>query len=208
MIFWAYALEYCHKKTRSTEATNYQKMKCLIKALVTVTHTTNFVLRDWLLSKGWPHNQGSSAYLSNDILNQLVHGKCDVSMYTKHLTTCILEVGGVHITWHQSKQKEHMHCIQGLILQSDFHTFSRGNSYCQTQKTVNTWKISGMLIVYWPITIKFRIRKHTPQKQTDHRCCLRVSYLAPYWLISRNTIAFHKYFWCSRFCEFHSKGIW
>ena len=29
------------------------------------------------------------------------------------------------------------------------------------KKTVNTWKISGMLIVYWPITIKFRIRKQT-----------------------------------------------
>ena len=23
-------------------------------------------------------------------------------------------------------------------------------NYCQKQKTVNTWKISGMLIVYWP----------------------------------------------------------
>ena len=41
--------------------------------------------------------------------------------------------------------------------------------------------------------------------QTNYRCCLRFSYLAPYWLISRNTISFHKYFWCSRFCEFHSK---
>ena len=95
MIFWAYALEYCHKKMRSTEANNYQKMTWLINAMVTVT----------------PYNQGSSLYLSNDILNQLVHGKCDVSMYTKHLTTCILEVGGVHITWNQSKQKEHMHYI-------------------------------------------------------------------------------------------------
>ena len=79
-------------------------------------------------------------------------------------------------------------------------------SYCQTQKTVNTWKISGMLIVYWPITIKFRIRKQTSKPQTNYRCCLRFSYLAPYWLISRNTITFHKYFWCSRFCEFHSKN--
>ena len=33
-----------------------------------------------------------------------------------------------------------------------------------------------------------------------------VSYLAPYWLISPNTITFHKDFWCSRFCEFHGKG--
>ena len=29
--------------------------------------------------------------------------------------------------------------------------------------------------------------------------------VCPYWLISRNIITFHKYFWCSRVCEFHSK---
>ena len=82
-------------------------------------------------------------------------------------------------------------------------------SYCQTQKTVNTWKISGMLIAYWRITIKFRIRKQTSEAQTNYCCCLWLSYLAPYWLISCNTITFHKYFWCSRFCEFHSeRDIW
>ena len=59
--------------------------------------------------------------------------------------------------------------------------------------------------VYWPITIKFRIRKKTSKPQTNYRCCLRFSYLAPYWLISRGKITFHRYFWCSRFCEFHSK---
>ena len=68
-------------------------------------------------------------------------------------------------------------------------------------------KNSGMLIVYWPITIKFRIRKQTSEPQINYRCCLRFSYLAPYWLISCNTITFHKYFWCSRFCEFHSKCL-
>ena len=73
-----------------------------------------------------------------------------------------------------------------------------------TQKTLNTWKTSGMLIVYLPITIKFRIHKQTSKPQINYRCCLRFSYLAPYWLISRNTITFHKYFQCSRFCEFHS----
>ena len=62
-----------------------------------------------------------------------------------------------------------------------------------------------MLIVYWPIKIMFRIRKQTSKPQTKYRCCLQFSQLAPYWLISRNTITFHKYFWCSRFCEFHSK---
>ena len=62
-----------------------------------------------------------------------------------------------------------------------------------------------MLIVYWPITIKFRTREQTSKPQTNYRCCLRFRYLTPYWLISRTTITFHKYFWCSRFCEFHSK---
>ena len=64
-----------------------------------------------------------------------------------------------------------------------------------------------MLIVYWPITIKFRIRKQTSKPQTNYRCCLWFSYLAPYWLISRNTITFYKYFWCSQFCEFHGKSV-
>ena len=78
--------------------------------------------------------------------------------------------------------------------------------YCQTQKTVNTWKISWTLIVYRPTAIKFRIRKQTSKPQTNYCCCLRFRYLTPYWLISRNTITFHKYFWCSRFSEFHSKS--
>ena len=64
-----------------------------------------------------------------------------------------------------------------------------------------------MLIVYWPITTKFRICKQTSKPQTNYCCCLWFSYLAPYWLISRNTITFHKYFWCSQFCEFHSKRV-
>ena len=59
--------------------------------------------------------------------------------------------------------------------------------------------------MYWPITIKFRMRKQTSKPQTNYRCCLQFSYHAPYWLIPHNTITFHKYFWCSWFCEFHSK---
>ena len=34
-------------------------------------------------------------------------------------------------------------------------------------------------------------RRATPSLPIAH-----LSYLAPYWLISRNTITFHKYFWC------------
>ena len=135
--------------------------------------------------------------------------------------------------------------------------WQRDGRNCQTQKTVNTSKISGMLIVYWPITIKFRIRKENPKPQTNRpfpsspgtlfqnegRCsafdmetifhfhkkgcapslilkvrvfgtrkwpitvavCDFVISRLQYWLISRNTITFQKDFWCSRFCEFHSK---
>ena len=83
---------------------------------------------------------------------------------------------------------------------------AKGSCYCQTQKTVNTVKISGMLIVHWPITIKFRTREQTSKPQTNHCCCLQFCFHARYWLISRNTITFHKYFWSSQFCEFHSKN--
>ena len=47
-----------------------------------------------------------------------------------------------------------------------------------------------------PITIKFRKRKESSKPQTNYHWCLRISYLAPYWVISRNTITCHKYFWC------------
>ena len=63
-------------------------------------------------------------------------------------------------------------------------------NYCHSQETANTWNILGLLIVYWPITIKFRIHKQTSKPQTNYRCCLRFSYHTPYWLISRNTITF------------------
>ena len=77
--------------------------------------------------------------------------------------------------------------------------------YCQTQKTVNTWQISGMLIVYWPTTIKFSTHEQTSKPQTNYHCCC--GYHLPYWLISYKTITFHKYFWCSQFCEFHSNFL-
>ena len=51
----------------------------------------------------------------------------------------------------------------------------------------------------------FRTCKQTSKPQANYCCCLRFSYIAPYWLFPRNSITFHKYFWCSRFCEFHSK---
>ena len=66
---------------------------------------------------------------------------------------------------------------------------------------------SPRMVVYLPITIKFRTREQTSKPQTNYRCCLRFCYLALYWLIFRNTITFHEYFWCSRFCEFHSNRV-
>ena len=52
---------------------------------------------------------------------------------------------------------------------------------------------------------KVQVRKQNSKPQTYRCSCLRFSYyLARYWLISRNTITFHKHFWYSRFCAFHS----
>ena len=55
--------------------------------------------------------------------------------------------------------------------------------------------------------IKFRTHDQTSEPLTNERFCLRFNYLKPYyyWLVSHNTITFHKYFWCSQFCEFHCK---
>ena len=79
--------------------------------------------------------------------------------------------------------KHTSHCKKSITIHSLNHaTKSCNNTHfsdsCPPQKTVNTWKISGMLIVYWPITIKFRIRKQTSKPQTYYRCCLRFSNLA------------------------------
>ena len=43
------------------------------------------------------------SYLSNNVLNQLVHSKCNISMHTKHLPTCIFKVCGIHITCNKSQ---------------------------------------------------------------------------------------------------------
>ena len=87
------------------------------------------------------------------------------------------------------------------------NTTNRGNYFCKTQKTINTWKISGMFIVEWPITIKFRTCEQASKAQTNYHCCLQLRYLTSYRLFPRNTITFHKYFWYSWFCAFHV-DIW
>ena len=47
-----------------------------------------------------------------------------------------------------------------------FFTFTCSAFYCQMQKTMNTWEISGMLIVKWPFTIKIRTCKQVSKPQT------------------------------------------
>ena len=81
----------------------------------------------------------------------------------------------------------------------------RGWALIRINHAVNTWKISGMLIVWWAITCSGHVSKPQNHKLLNYFCCLRFSFLLPYWLFPCNTITFHKYFWCSRFCEFHSK---
>ena len=52
--------------------------------------------------------------------------------------------------------------------------------------------------------IKFRTRDQTSKPLTNEHFFLWFNYLV-YWLVSHNTVTFYKYFWCSRFCEFHCK---
>ena len=56
------------------------------------------------------------------------------------------------------------------------------------EKFQECWLCTGQF------TAKFRTCKQTTKPETNYCCCLRFSFLAP-----------HKYFWCSQFCEFHSK---
>ena len=97
-------------------------------------------------------------------------------------------------------------CYQLLSCTTLNNTTNRGNYFCKTQKNINTWKISGMLIVEWPITIKFRTCEQASKAQTNHHCCLQLRYVTSYRLFPRNT-TFHKYFWYLWFCAFHV-DIW
>ena len=66
--------------------------------------------------------------------------------------------------------------FQLAVMSKEQKDRTKGKSSCQSQKTVNNWKISGILIVYWPIKIKFRTREQTSKQQTNYRCCWRFSY--------------------------------
>ena len=74
--------------------------------------------------------------------------------------------------------------------------------YSATGKTMNTWNISRMFIVLWPITAKIRTCELATKPQTNWRSCLWFSFLMTDWLFSCRTIVFHKNFWCSRFSRF------
>ena len=45
-----------------------------------------------------------------------------------------------------------------------------------------------MLIVYWPITIKFKIRMQSSKPQPNYRCCLLFSYLLLAYFLQHNNI--------------------
>ena len=94
--------------------------------------------------------------------------------------------GNVLILHHHVKKKKNIY-IYIYSLASEY-IGQLEKLYCQTQKTMATRKISGMLTVYWPITIKLRICKQTSKPLTNCHCSLWFSYLSPYWLISHNTI--------------------
>ena len=71
----------------------------------------------------------------------------------------------------------------------------------------NPWTHENFRNVDYVVTNHNNVRtwKQTSKPQTNYRCCLRFSFLMPYWLIPPNTVTFYKYFWCSQFCEFHCK---
>ena len=60
-----------------------------------------------------------------------------------------------------------------------------------------------MLIVYWPMIIKFRTCQQTSRAQTNTVAVWGLVTLRLIGLFLK-TITSHEYFWCSRFCEFHS----
>ena len=127
--------------------------------------------------------------LMNFILFTLMHLICNITdiWWCKEVMICL--IGDLNLN-----------CIIVMDDLKDGHDI-----YCDTQKTVNARKISGMLIVGWSITIMFRTSEQTSKPQTNYHCCLQFSFLMPYWLFPRHTITFYKYFWSSQFCEFHSK---
>lgn len=66
--------------------------------------------------------------------------------------------------------------------------------HCQTQKTMNTWNISGTSIVLWKI--HNRDQNIQNQKLITVVIC-RLVHLLPDWLFPCNTMTLQKYFWSS-----------
>ena len=79
-----------------------------------------------------------------------------------------------------------------------------GRGHSVTGKTINTWNISGMFNVLWPITRDTNYPQN--HKLIKVLACSSVfSYLIGFF--SCNTITFQKYFWRSRFSWFDCKSI-
>ena len=80
----------------------------------------------------------------------------------------------------------------------------------ETQKTVNTQILSGMFIVKCPIRAKKRTHRQTMKPPTEHtgRPDKPSHHAASGLVSSQQTVRFPKYFWYSKFSEFHSKLNW
>ena len=104
-----------------------------------------------------------------------------------------------HFTW--SSEAHESSCLQVKRVPSFLSYFKTLSTCPPPGIEPATSRFAVMRSTDWanrarPITIKFRIRRESSKPQTNYHWCLRFSYLAPYWVISRNTITFHKYFWC------------
>lgn len=75
--------------------------------------------------------------------------------------------------------------------------------YCASQNIAKAWLESDRSVVYLPITMNFRARKKT---SNDHKVITAAlcGLVFPNWVFPSYAVTYHEYFWCSRFCEFHS----
>ena len=81
----------------------------------------------------------------------------------------------------QESRKKIVNCVLFLL---------NNNGYREKQKTVNTWKISGMLILWSAITCSGHVSKPQNHKLLNYRCCLRFNWLF-FWVLVTQYITFH-----------------
>ena len=86
----------------------------------------------------------------------------------------------INSSWPRLLQKHNVSCQFSCIFDRMWNVCNvllSNSENCQHQK------ISGMLIVKEPITLKFRTRKQTSKPQPNqYHSCVQFSFLTPYWL--------------------------